>query len=182
MSVRERVDDAVVLWKNGRKYGAMLCLLVAVAATARKRYPEPPKGVKGVDQEAEKQKVERRPIAGEYVKQDKVAFETFVLDEIENGTLTGGQMKYNVAFWFRGELTPYQTILYKYLRCPLVHEADVDGFRLTPTENVDGKQRFRIEMTNPFGLPEQWVWLLADAVAKASENAGLFDDVKNPFG
>jgi hypothetical protein len=179
MSVRERVDDAVCLWKNGRKHGALLCLLVAVAATARKRYPEPPKGVKGVDEEAKKKQVEIRANPGEFVKGDRVAFETFILDEML--TLTGGKLMWNVKFWFRGELTAYETILYKFMRNPLVHEADMTGFRFTPTVVVDGKEQYHVEMTNPFGLPEQWVWFLAEAVSKVSENKGLFDDVSNPF-
>ena len=35
-----RVEDAVLLWKNDRKEGAFLNVLIAVAATARRRFPE----------------------------------------------------------------------------------------------------------------------------------------------
>jgi hypothetical protein len=38
--IAERVKDATLLWKNGRRDGAFLMALVAVAATARKRYPD----------------------------------------------------------------------------------------------------------------------------------------------
>ena len=180
MSVRERVDDAVCLWTNGRQHGALLCILVAVAATSRKRFPEPPKGVKGFDEEAKKKGLKFRPRSGYYVKSDRVAFETFILDEML--TLTGGKAKYNVAFPFRGdERVPYETMLYEFMRCPLVHEADMTGFYFTPTVIEDGKSLSVLQLTDPFGFPEQWVWNLAEAVSRVPENKGLFDDVRNPF-
>ena len=37
--VVERLEDAILLWENGHRKGAFLMALVAVAATARKRYP-----------------------------------------------------------------------------------------------------------------------------------------------
>ena len=39
MSIRKRVEDALLLYKNGRHEGAFLTALVAVAATARREYP-----------------------------------------------------------------------------------------------------------------------------------------------
>jgi hypothetical protein len=38
--IRDRIDDALLLWKNGRHEGALLCALVAFAATAQKRFPK----------------------------------------------------------------------------------------------------------------------------------------------
>ena len=177
MSVRERVDDAVCLWKNGRKHGALLCLLVAVSATSRKRFPKPPAGGKGVEEKKGVGPI--RPRAGDYVKSDRVAFTTFLLDEMF--TLTGKQAKYGVAFPFRGETkVPYETILYEFMRCPLVHEADMSGFFFTPSIIEDGKVLHQLKLTDPFGIPEQWVWNLAEAVATVVENKGMFDDVKSP--
>jgi hypothetical protein len=40
MSLQRRVDDALFLWRSGRRDGAFLIALVAVAATARKRFPD----------------------------------------------------------------------------------------------------------------------------------------------
>jgi len=39
MSVRDRVADAVLLWERGHHEGALLNVLVAVAACARKEWP-----------------------------------------------------------------------------------------------------------------------------------------------
>jgi hypothetical protein len=41
MSIENRIKDAELLWKNNRKEGAFLNALIAIAATARKRYPYP---------------------------------------------------------------------------------------------------------------------------------------------
>jgi hypothetical protein len=38
-AIRDRVQDARVLWAAGRREGAFLCVLVAVAARARLSYP-----------------------------------------------------------------------------------------------------------------------------------------------
>lgn len=40
MGVQNRIDDALLLWNNGRREGAFLSALVAVAATSRKRFPD----------------------------------------------------------------------------------------------------------------------------------------------
>ena len=39
--LHKRVDDALFLWNNGRHDSAFLMALIAVAATARLRYPKP---------------------------------------------------------------------------------------------------------------------------------------------
>jgi len=40
MSVQARVEDAQLLWRNGRREGAFLTALLAVAATSRKRFSD----------------------------------------------------------------------------------------------------------------------------------------------
>ena len=40
MSASSRLADARLLWEQGRKEGAFLSLLVALAATARRRFPD----------------------------------------------------------------------------------------------------------------------------------------------
>jgi hypothetical protein len=41
MSIRDRVEDALLLWKHGHHEGGLLNILVAIAASARKQYPRP---------------------------------------------------------------------------------------------------------------------------------------------
>jgi hypothetical protein len=166
MSVRERIEDAKSLWQAGRKEGAFIQILVAAAATARKRYPKPPKGTR-IDSK-------RRPYAGEATT-DSIAFKTFVLDEM--GTVTGGP-KYNVAFPFRGRgNVPLEEILYEHLRCSLIHEAETPRtIEFTEAVIENGKSHASLRLTDPLGLPEFWLWNLARAVARAPENADLFRD------
>lgn len=167
MSVRERIEDAKLLWNAGRKEGAFVQILIAVAATARKRYPNPPKGVKPVPDS-------QRPRPGEYAN-DGNSFKTFMLDEM--GKITGG-MKYNVAFPFRGnDKTPLEDILYTHLRCHMVHEGETPP-TITFTEPVieDGKSYSVLKLTDPFGFPEFWMWNMARVVAEAPENRELFKD------
>lgn len=40
MSIQSRVQDALLLWKSGRCEGAFVNILLAVDATAKKKYPE----------------------------------------------------------------------------------------------------------------------------------------------
>jgi hypothetical protein len=40
MSIEARIEDALLLWKTGRREGAFLAALVAVAATSRKRFSD----------------------------------------------------------------------------------------------------------------------------------------------
>lgn len=166
MSVRERIEDAKALWETGRKEGAFIQILIAAAATARKRYPKPPPKTPLIPG--------RRPQPGEPAP-DNVAFRTFILDEMDK--ITGG-MKYNVAFPFQGsDKVPLEHILYNQLRCHLLHEGETPK-SIVFTEPVieNGKSYSVLKLTDPLGFPEYWLWNLARAVAQAPENADLFRD------
>jgi len=39
MSIRSRLEDAQTLWESGRREGAFVLALIAVAATARRKFP-----------------------------------------------------------------------------------------------------------------------------------------------
>lgn len=83
--IRSRIDDAIFLWEKGRQEGAFLSCLIAVAATARKRYPK---------------------------AKDKEGFEQFLKDS--------HNVRLNVEY--HGECHSIEHVLYKWLRCQLVHE------------------------------------------------------------
>ena len=40
MSIKNRIRAAQILYVNGQREGALLLVLIAVAATSRKRYPK----------------------------------------------------------------------------------------------------------------------------------------------
>jgi hypothetical protein len=168
MSVRDRIEEAIHQWAAGRKVGACVPLLIAVAATARKRYPKPTKAKPAVPSGV-------RPWPGEPAG-DKVAFTTFILDEML--TITGGKLKYNVAFPFQGRnAVPLEEILYTHLRCPLIHEAEAKAIYFTPTEVIDGKTCSVLKLNDPLGFPESWISNLCHVVVTAPENKGEFDDL-----
>jgi len=149
MGIRDLIDDAKLLWKYGRKFGAFVLVLVCVSATARKRYPK------------------KRGMS------DGAAFKRFVLDEM--GTITGGP-KYGVAFPFQGQdKVPLEDILYEQLRCHVVHEGNMpSSIYFTQTTYKDGNSQNVLKLTDPLGFPEGWVSNMAAAVSLAPENEEEF--------
>ncbi len=85
MSIRSRLEDATILFSAGRREGAFVQVLVAAAATSRKRYKQ-----------------------DEW--DDAESFKNFIYDEL--GVITNG-MKYNVAFPFLGRDTPFRASAYQ---------------------------------------------------------------------
>ncbi len=104
--VYARIEDAGVLADCGRFEGALLMLLVAVAATARKRYPRGTPSVK-----------EPKRKMG-----DREAFTLFLRDEMWRLV-----REHSDVVEFRGEKRSIEEFLYDFLRCELVHEATVPG-------------------------------------------------------
>jgi len=104
VGVQARVEDAGVLGDNGRHEGALLMLLIAVAATSRKRYPR------------------GTPSKNNPAKQmgDREAFTTFLRDEIWRLV-----REHDDFVVFRGEKRPIEDFLYEFLRCELVHDGGI---------------------------------------------------------
>jgi hypothetical protein len=146
--LRDRINDAVFLAAHGRTSGSLLSILVAVAATARKRYPRP-------------------------TFSDREAFEGFIVDEMSK--ITGGA-QHGVKFYYNGVYgVLIETILYKIIRCQLVHEGYIPeelGFSM-PVE--EGSKAFNVlGLYDPIEIPIGWIWNLATAVMEAPENADEF--------
>ena len=110
MSVRNRIIDAQLLYANDRKEGALLSILVAVAATSRKRYP-----------------------VG--TKNDGEAFTSFLTEELPKVIRVG---KFVVKF--RNEMILLQDLLYKFVRCNLTHEAELpEDIKFVQSEGLSVK-------------------------------------------
>ncbi len=93
MSIKARVEDAEVLWRQDRKEGAWAVALIAAAATSRKRYPRPTPDIK--------------------------SFKSFIRDVLP--TLMYGkplQGAPNPCIIF--DQTPIEDIIYEHLRCNLI--------------------------------------------------------------
>lgn len=146
MSVKDLLEDAHLLWDDGRKGSAFALILIAFAATARLRYP--------------------RPIL------DKESFKRFIRDELS--TILGTSDT-SVSLFFKGQRVPVEDILYQELRCQLIHEGELpDSIVFTQKTIKDGVLCDVITLTEPFGMPEAWVLNMARAVSNASENATFF--------
>jgi len=147
MNIEELLEDSRDLWSRGRKRSAFALILIAFAATARRRYP--------------------KPIG------DAESFKRFIRDELP--TITGTPDR-ALSIPFEGKLTPVEDILYRQLRCQLIHEGELpDSITFTQRAVVEGVPCDVITLTQPLGLPEHWVLNMARAVANAPENSNPSD-------
>jgi len=148
LRIQARVEDAGVLADAGRLEGALLMLLVAVAATSRKRYPR------------------RTPSKGNASKEmgDAEAFKTFLCDEMW-GLMKGAEE----VVEFRGASMRIEDFLYKFLRNELAHEGGL-AVDLQPIQN-DAV----LSILNPDGSGVSFTRLLLarlnDVVWRAPENS-----------
>ena len=159
MSVRERLEDAILLWNHGRKSGAWIQVLIAAAATSRARFP-------GMS--------------------DKARFMAFVREVTptivygEGQTVVGGM--HLLIGRATGDPVSLAEVIYTHLRCSLIHEAIMPSeVELCQSRIVDGQliAELRVETAEaPLAIPDFWVINLAKAVAGAPENVadcrGLF--------
>ena len=153
MSIKNRIDDARLLYAQGRKEGALLSVLVAVAATSRKRYPPPPKGKKPT-----------KP-----TEFDRGAFEAFVKDAIHR---TWGVANYNVLF--RGKQTPLEAVLYRFVRCELAHEGTVPNDIVFDPPRDTSMTLWVDVKPDRLALSDSLLDGLVNRVMDAPENAGIF--------
>lgn len=161
MSVRERLEDAVILWSNGRTHGAWIQVLIAAAATSRMRFPR---------------------------MRDGEAFRAFIREvtptifDADAPAIPGG-ISVNFYNEVRGDGVALDHLIYSHLRCNLVHEAVLaDEVKLCESRVVDDKLVAELRGVGtrdlPLTIPDFWVLHLGKAVAEAAENAadcaGLF--------
>jgi hypothetical protein len=146
--VYARIEDAGVLADAGRFEGALLMLLIAVAATARKRYP--------VGTPSRK-----RPKAK---MGDREAFTLFLNDEMWRLVRERSDLVH-----FRGRKRPVEDFLYEFLRCELVHNAIVPG-DLQPLRNED-LLTLDLPDGSRIGFSKLLLARLNDVVWRAPENS-----------
>jgi hypothetical protein len=170
MSIRTRIDDAKILWENEHFEGAVVSIIIAFAATARKRYPR--------NQQYD----------------DPTAFKSFIRDELRK--ITNGPT-INVSFYYRGDnYRSIEDLIYIFIRCELIHEATLpNDIELTQPvfdpsvpigRNPDG-QPFEPGLGNhliledTLGFPIGWIWNMIRVIVEAPENSDLFRDYTCPI-
>lgn len=151
MSIRARIEDAQVLYRNGRYEGALLLVLVAVAATARKRYP--------------KTTCKKDP-----QNKDNYVFRKFLSEEMPK-LAPGWSEDHPLAIQFQGAQLLLPKILYKWIRCELIHEGKLPLFiKIKSGEGLEVTVLNNQEITFTKGL----ILYLTKVVIEAPENNELF--------
>ncbi len=151
MSVVERLEEANILWENGKYEGALHSVLTAAAGASRLRYP--------------KGHAMSRKHPGQSMG-DHEAFETFLE---EQQTLTGTS---HLTVGAHGERT-FSSVIYTLYRCCLAHEASlVNGGEFVP-DRKPGYVFLQLTSLDPLGfrISHSTVMFLADLVARAPEHA-----------
>lgn len=141
MSIRHRIEDALFLWENGRLEGAFVSVLVAVAASSKRRFP---------------------------MEKDRESFVKF----LEESTTI------RLSAEFRGKIYSIEHILYKWLRCELLHEGQIpvdvqfmsDGEPNSRTIRAGGAPDYVLKIS--LG----WFYYLLNVVINAPENKDEFKD------
>lgn len=165
MSIKTLVEDAVFLRNNGRYLGALSLLVLAIAGSARKMFP------KGETRSLKNPKDFMR---------DEESFTLFLggrLNKIINGDLGGPDAgESNFIINFRGEDTNLATILYKYYRCQLVHEAALPkDIEFAPQNDEKSSSLVAtISLGEKLTLGCGWIDVLLAAIVKAKCNNDIF--------
>ena len=166
MSIRQRLEDAVILDSIGRRDGALLSVLVAVAATSRLRYP---RGTKSNWKPEEEMR-------------DGEAFQTFFSEESESVYGKGLHLKLSSPCPDPDEPSAPATnqshpaILYKYVRCELVHAAKLPHTIEFRRYDDGGLHTSYIAAENKFVFSDNWLSRLIRVVVFANENKGMFEE------
>lgn len=153
MSIKARLEEAEQLWADNHREGAWLPALVAAAATARRRYPKP--------------------------MGDRDAFGKFISDIA--GTIMTGKIDSPGPLYFkfyttdRSEHRTLEDILYKEVRCNLVHEGELKEVGFSQSIIRDG--HYEADLSVPSRgqalIPDFWVLNLIAAIRAAPENKDL---------
>lgn len=167
MSIRQLVEDAEFLRDRGRALGAMSILLLAVAGTSRKEFPEGTRSRRDANAEM---------TDGEaYVLFLKQRLRTMLVVSDGGEDIDGSGVKVR----FRGRDFDVAYILYKFYRCKLAHLGELPGDvqfapvaegRRFPNPSFDA----RISEGDVLRLGHGWIDLLLSAVREARCNATEF--------
>ena len=166
MSVRQRLEDTVILDNIGRKDGALLAVLAGVAATSRLRYPD---GTKSNWKPRKKM-------------EDSEAFQTFLGEESESVYGKGLRLKLSSPCPDPDDLSAPATnlshpaIMYKYVRCELVHAAKLPHTIEFQRYEDGGLHTSYVAAENKFVFSDNWLSALIRVVVFARENDGLFEE------
>lgn len=162
MSIKQQIEDAQFLVANGRKIGALMLLMLAIAASSRKMFPKPTRSWADPNKEMG----------------DAEAFKLFLGGRIRKllfGSLEtpeAGESGFMVKF--RGKQSQLEHIFYKYYRCELIHEGELPpNVEFVESQESAGQFTFGVS-DNRVMLDSGWLDVLAQAVIQAPVNGPEF--------
>ena len=177
--IRDRVVDAEILWRSGRKSGAFVLALIALAGVSRRRYPKTTSPKVYYNKMREYHPNQTRQITAKEKQQtskqlnDGQAFKCMLLDLIEDIILPNPKPgvrppKCNIRLPLgktRRDIN-IEEIFYKGFRCTFVHEGTFtpDAYLTPRTDRGDV-----LRLTQPTGIPEAWIRHLLVALGKTPE-------------
>lgn len=189
MSILSQVEDAKFLRDNGRYLGSLSILMLAIAASAKRKYPE---GTQSIRTPLDKNGGWQKMLDGE-------SFELFLGRELKriindpiNPPATDSS---SFSLPYNGQQTTIERILYKFYRCALVHEGQLQDdikFVAQKLPNMGGLTVLNTaNPVNPYvspyytasiGLDTQgavvmtygWLDIFTQAVTEASVNEDIF--------
>jgi hypothetical protein len=151
MGIKQRIVDAEHLWNAGQKEGAWIQVMIATAATARKRYPRP--------------------------MSDNKAFKQYIRDisfTILSGLPKPPNLK-NAEVVIKFGTRPFEDVLYKDYRCAWIHEGGLDSVGLSEFKIVDGQIVDSLVVGDNTQLPSTWIINLIQAIRLSPENLEEFN-------
>ncbi len=176
--IRDRLVDAELLWQNGRKNGAFIQVLIALAGLSSLRYPKKTSPKVYFDKMREYHPKQTSQIAANEKKQrtsrlsDGQQFKCMVLDLLEDIILPHPKPgvhppKYNVSLPFsKDKTTNIEVLFYKVLRCTAIHQGTFASVAYLTERTPEGDV---LHLTEPAGIPEWWVIHLIEAMGKTPE-------------
>lgn len=147
MSIKHRVKDALYLWEDERYEGALLNILVAIAATARLRYPN-------------------------RQEKDGIVFQRFLKESLSEDINSE-----DINVEFRGKKVSLEKIFYIWLRNMLIHEGVMPpDIKFIQVEDLDALIVWQPKPPNKvLKLSDNWFDKLVNIVVSAPENKKELD-------
>lgn len=153
MTIKQQVDDSVLLYEHGRYQGCLSMLLLAVGASSRKVLPYPE-------------------------HKDFYSFPMFLGSRLSNELfrtrVPEGSCKSGIAVEFKGKEYWLEDVLYKFYRNALVHEGKLpDDVVFEPGHGmpaIQGEPYLKIPSGSKLVLDSDWLNVLARCVVNARCN------------
>jgi hypothetical protein len=155
MSIKQQVDDAQFLHKNGRHLGSLTLLLIAVGGSSRRVFPA---------DTPSRTPTKSRPNMG-----DAEAYKLFLDSRLRD-------MRISISLPYGGKQVDIVTVLYKYMRCALAHQSELpNDIEFSRSEKETERNQWTLNIEgHRLVLSHGWIALLTDLIVFSRCNAKEF--------